>query len=91
MQIWDLASGIKTRALKGVTGYVQTLALSPDRQLLAGGGWGTMVWELDTGQKRFSVPGSVASVAFAPNGRYLATGSWNGPITEFGTSLRKSG
>ena len=69
--------------LTGHTGYVWTLAFSPDSAFLATGGKDKTVrlWDVAAGTPH-GAPltghgGHVSSVAFSPDGKVLATGSWD--------------
>jgi WD40 repeat protein len=73
--LWDMGTGRRLKTL--ATGHVRRLALSPQGDLLAVGGFlGTIaVHDLTTGRQRFSItPGEyVAALAFSPDGAMLAS------------------
>ena len=80
MRIWDAATGTLRNTLTENTGYVESVAYSPDGQTLASGSWdGTVrLWDVATGTLRNTLTGhtdDVNSVAFSPDGSTLASGS----------------
>ena len=80
VRLWNLNSPNEAPTiLKGHTGYIESLAISPDGQYLAAGGNDSMVlvWRLNqptTNPVKLSVAHSASDVAFSPNSRYLASG-----------------
>jgi WD40 repeat protein len=70
------------RTMKGHTGSVNSVAVTPDgRYAISGSGDKTLrVWELETGQCIRTIEGhtfSIDSVAVTPDGRYAVSGSWD--------------
>ena len=74
----DTVTGRELLALKGHTGYVRSVAFSPDGARIATGSedWSAKVWEAATGQELLTLKHDQAvwSVAFSPDGQRLVTG-----------------
>jgi WD40 repeat protein len=79
VKLWNLRTGQEISRLKGDTSWVQSIAISPDGQLLASGSGDTIkLWNLGTGRELRVLTGHnswVRTVAFSPNGQILASGS----------------
>jgi len=78
--LWDLASGVEIRTLKGHDGPVLGVAISPDgRTALSGSHDHTLkLWDLDTGWEIRTLSGhtdAVLSAAFSPDGKTALSGS----------------
>jgi WD40 repeat protein len=71
-RIWDAASGKETTELHPPTGYVWTIAISPDGSLLAlPNATDYVIWDLKAGRERHRWPGAYHSgrCVFAPDGK----------------------
>jgi WD40 repeat protein len=81
IKLWDVTSGQELRTLAGhTTGWVKTVAFSPDgRTLASASGDNTIwLWEVASGRELRILTahtGQVLSVAFSPDGATLASGS----------------
>ncbi|MBD2629340.1 WD40 repeat domain-containing protein [Trichormus variabilis] len=79
--LWDLLTGQKIDKLKGHTGAVYALAISPNGKILVSGGLDLeiIVWDLSTRLKCYSLVGehtdSICCAAFTPDSQILITGS----------------
>ena len=78
--MWDAANGHELLTLKGHTGYVLSVAWSPDDKRLATAGLDrtAKVWDAADGRELFTLKGHtgiVNSAAWSPDGKRLATAS----------------
>jgi DNA-binding beta-propeller fold protein YncE len=81
-KLWNASTGAKIRTFSGHTGFVNSIAFSPDgTKVLTGAGWTdntAKLWDASTGAviRTFSGhAGEVTSVAFSPDGTKVLTGS----------------
>jgi WD40 repeat protein len=77
VRLWDVATGKQLSRFVGGQGGYRSLAFSPDRKLLAGGGdEGVLrLWDVATGKELRTTPKDgyrVRSVAFSPDGKTVA-------------------
>lgn len=80
IRLWDAVTGAQLAVLDGHASRVQSLAFSPDGELLASGSRDHRVflWNVATGTRLRELHGhsaTVRSVAFSPDGELLASGS----------------
>jgi len=80
VKIWTLTDEFKLKKnLVGHTGYINTVAVSPDGSLCASGGKdGTaMLWDLNEGKHLYSLDsdGIINSLVFSPNRYWLCAGT----------------
>jgi WD40 repeat protein len=88
VRVWDLSRGEERLRLTGAQEPVFGVAVSPDgRRVLAGGGDGMRLWDLETGELLHHYPLNdsfgygyghrqpVRSVAFSPDGRWMLSAS----------------
>ncbi|MCY3019107.1 MAG: WD40 repeat domain-containing protein [Planctomycetota bacterium] len=81
MKLWDVATGRELRTFSDHTGWVISVAFSPDGKLALSGSSKKelKLWEVATGRelRTFSGhDGQVMSVAFSPDGKAALSGSW---------------
>jgi WD40 repeat protein/serine/threonine protein kinase len=79
VDLWDVETGKRRKALPGAKGIVIDVAVSPDgKKVAAGCSAGlVMVWDVATGQSVWSQPEKELDsmgVAFSPDGKLLAVG-----------------
>ena len=88
MRLWDAVTGAHKATLTGHTGWVTSVAFSPNGLTLAGMGCETVrrvgVWDTVTGAVKATLTGHTLSVsnvvAFSPDGLTLASGSLDGTV-----------
>jgi hypothetical protein len=78
IRIWEVASGREIQAFPAHAHFTQTLAFSPDGEILASGGDRGLVLlrEIASGQTRQQIEHpekSLSQIAFSPDGQVLAT------------------
>jgi len=83
--LWRLSDGVRPVDMLGPTGKVQSVAFSPNGQLLAGGATDNSIWiwRIADGQPvtRLSAHRTfLESVVFSPDGRLLASSSTDGTL-----------
>jgi WD40 repeat protein len=83
VQFWDWKAHKMIAELEGFQGNVQTLAFSPDGNLLATGDEQAIIrlWDVTTQEEIGTFKGhggAINALAFAPDGRWLYSASWDG-------------
>jgi WD40 repeat protein len=79
-RLWEVATGKLLKMVQGHKDSVYAVRLSPDRKLLATGGYDGLIllWDVDTGkelQRLEGHSGAVFELAFRPDGKILASAS----------------
>jgi WD40 repeat protein len=80
LRLWEVRTGQCLKTLQGQSRWGESVAFSPDGQILAGGSDDStvMLWEVSTGQCLKTLRGhtdKVWSVAFSSDGQTLVSGS----------------
>ncbi len=80
IKLWQLSTGREVCTLTGHSDEVESIAFSPDGQILASGSYDNTIklWQLSTGREICSLTGHsdfVWSVAFSPDGQILVSNS----------------
>jgi len=82
VKVWSLTNCKLRYNLVGHTGYVNTVAVSPDGTLCASGGRDgtTMLWDLNQGEHLYSLPAGniIHSLVFSPTRYWLAAATQSG-------------
>lgn len=82
IQVWELNKCKLKTNHHGHTGYINTLAVSPDGSLAASGGKDgvTMLWDLNEGRHLYSLEAGdiVNSLVFSPNRYWLCAATSSG-------------
>jgi WD40 repeat protein len=90
VRVWDLNAAEGERLLLALSGhgsYVQSVAFSPDGDLIASASANLIrVWDAETGQLLYTLPGHtrvVLDVEFSPDGARLVSASADGTVRVF--------
>ena len=78
IRLWNPHTGKNTRTLPDQTGWVNSVAFSPDGGTLAIGGQGIWLWDTNTEEYKRPLAvdiGNAVSIVFSPNGQMVASGS----------------
>lgn len=79
VKVWNLTNCKNRCTLAGHSGYVNTVAVSPDGSLCASGGKDgvTLLWDLAEGKKLYSLDAGaiIHALCFSPNRYWLCAGT----------------
>nr|MBI3613812.1 caspase family protein [Nitrospirota bacterium] len=83
--LWNVATGKQVKSIEAHEGVIESLAFSPDGQLLASGSSDTQVklWDVSSGKEIRVLKGhagTVKSAVFSSDGRFLATAGDDGAM-----------
>jgi WD domain, G-beta repeat len=89
VHMWDIASGKEEKRFESPSGYINSMALTPDGRRLVTGGEDRVVrvWDTGTGKEVTHYPGHTATinaVAVSQDGRRALTGQADGTIRYWG-------
>ena len=93
VRVWRVTTGEDVATLAGGAAHDHAVAFSPDGKLLASGGAGLAIWELDTHEPLASFPaeraGEINALQFSHDGLLLAScGGSRGQITLWDVAAR---
>ncbi|AFY32991.1 serine/threonine-protein kinase [Calothrix sp. PCC 7507] len=85
VKIWDLKQRKELHTLRGHTGKVYAVAISPDGQSVVSGSDDKTIkiWDLNTGKERHTLTGHqglISSVAISPDGQTIVSASYDKTI-----------
>jgi WD40 repeat protein/transcriptional regulator with XRE-family HTH domain len=70
--VWDAATGEQLMSLKGFTGYIQKVTISPDGSMIAAAGKeGIIIWNANNGSRLMRFSSGAFGVDFSPDGNRL--------------------
>ena len=85
VHLWSINDNRPVLTCQGHSGWVQSLAFSPDGQSLASGGHdqSVRIWDVETGQclkTLKGIKGAVQTLTFSPEGSWLSVGGYDQTI-----------
>ncbi|CAN5918641.1 hypothetical protein BH11MYX2_BH11MYX2_13890 [soil metagenome] len=90
IELWDIASGTKLRAITVEGGVAERVAMSPDEKRLAVGGDGVSIWDPATGAKIATIAGvaeeAISEMNWTSEGGSLIVGDNDGNVAIIDTA-----
>lgn len=90
ISVWDLYTGKTIKNFRGINGWADSIASSPDgKYLVAKRIWGTersiILWDYETGKKLWEhdSKGKETFIRFSPNGKFIAVGTYTSDVILF--------
>lgn len=89
VRVWDTETGETLHEFRLNSGFVRTVAISPDSRYVVAGSWDSSqggkltLWDIQTGEevrRYFGHSNVVTGIVFSPDGRFLYSTSWDATL-----------